>query len=54
MLVTYTEKRFPEQYCPTVVDSLICDISIDGTMARMNLGQTSGLSLSFAIFYFFS
>lgn len=53
MLVTYAENRFPEDYCPSVVDSPSRDILIDGTMVRLNLWPAPGLSLSFAIFYSF-
>lgn len=51
MVVTYTENRFPQDYCPTVVDSPICDVLIDGTRVRMKLWPAPGLSLSFATFY---
>lgn len=53
MLVTYTENRFPQHYCPTVVDSPICDVLIDGTMVRLKLWPAPGLSLLFVPFQFY-
>lgn len=52
MIVTYTENRFPQHYCPTVVDSPICNILIDSTMIRLKLWPAPGLCSPFVQFHF--
>lgn len=47
MIITYLENRFPQHYCPTVVDSPICNILVDGRMIRLKLWPAPGLCLPF-------
>lgn len=43
MLITYTENRFPQHYCPTVMDNPVCNILIDDTMVRLKLWTAPGM-----------
>lgn len=43
MLITYTENRFPQYYCPTIVDNPVCNILIDGAMVRLKLCPVPGM-----------
>lgn len=47
MIVTKTEDQFLEDFCPRFVDSVICDILVDGTMVPLKLWPAPGLSMSF-------
>lgn len=42
MLITYTEKKFPKEYIPTVFDNYVDNICVGGQQFEMTLWDTAG------------
>ncbi|XP_046397063.1 cell division control protein 42 homolog isoform X1 [Ischnura elegans] len=42
LLISYTEKKFPTEYVPTIFDNYTADISIDGKAYKIGLFDTAG------------